>query len=188
MCGPLRGAICGAIVFEGWATDLLAAAEAGGGRRLFDFEPNHHFDAVGPMTGMTTRSQPVLVVENRSFRQSRLLHHQRGPGQGHALRRQRRRGAARAWPGCATCWDPRWAGPCGPATASRLKPIIARGLAMGDEMHQRNVACYGLVSARRLAPSLARTFEDPRRSPRSWPSSPRTTSSSSTSPWRWARR
>src|SRR5919204_6872893 len=27
MCGPLRGAVCGAIVFEGWAADL-AAAEA----------------------------------------------------------------------------------------------------------------------------------------------------------------
>src|SRR5258706_3130887 len=26
MCGPLRGAVCGAIVFEGWAQDLAAAA------------------------------------------------------------------------------------------------------------------------------------------------------------------
>jgi len=25
MCGPLRGAVCGAIVFEGWAPDLAAA-------------------------------------------------------------------------------------------------------------------------------------------------------------------
>ena len=31
MCGPLRGAICGAIVFEGWAADL-ASAEAQSGR------------------------------------------------------------------------------------------------------------------------------------------------------------
>ena len=45
----------------------LAAAEAlaaGGGVRL---EPNHHFGAVGPMTGITTRSMPVMVVENRNF-------------------------------------------------------------------------------------------------------------------------
>ncbi|MBM3488822.1 MAG: DUF1116 domain-containing protein, partial [Alphaproteobacteria bacterium] len=40
-----------------------------------------------------------------------------------------------------------------------LKPIVARGLAMGDEMHQRNVACTGLV-VRALAPALARVVDD----------------------------
>src|SRR5438105_3859833 len=52
MCGPLRGAVCGAIVFEGWARDLTQAERlaAGGGVR---FAPNHHFGAVGPMTGLT---------------------------------------------------------------------------------------------------------------------------------------
>jgi hypothetical protein len=37
-----------------------------------------------------------------------------------------------------------------------LKPLIGRGLAMGDEMHQRNVACTSLL-IRTLAPALART-------------------------------
>ena len=41
----------------------MAMAERG----AFDFHPNHHFDAVGPMTGMTTKSQPVMIVENRAF-------------------------------------------------------------------------------------------------------------------------
>jgi hypothetical protein len=40
-----------------------------------------------------------------------------------------------------------------------LKSIIARGLAMGDEMHQRNVACSALF-LRDIAPSLARTAVD----------------------------
>src|SRR5258706_482231 len=40
-----------------------------------------------------------------------------------------------------------------------LKPIIARGLTMGDEMHQRNVACSSLL-LRLLAPALARTAEN----------------------------
>src|SRR6267378_604654 len=65
MCGPLRGAVCGAIVYEGWASDLAAAAalaERGGVR----FAPNHHYGAVGPMTGITTRSQPLLIVENHA--------------------------------------------------------------------------------------------------------------------------
>ena len=66
MCGPLRGAIAGAVVFEGWAADLESAAQlaASGG---IAFHPNHHFDAVGPMTGMTTASMPVFVVENTRF-------------------------------------------------------------------------------------------------------------------------
>jgi hypothetical protein len=36
-----------------------------------------------------------------------------------------------------------------------LNPLIARGLAMGDEMHQRNVACSSLLM-RILAPAMAR--------------------------------
>ena len=63
MCGPLRGAIMGIAVFEGWATDLGdAATKAAAGS--YAFRPNHHYGAVGPMTGMTTASQPLLVVEN----------------------------------------------------------------------------------------------------------------------------
>ena len=66
MCGPLKGAIAGAIVLEGWAADLDSASElaAAGG---IAFHPNHHYDAVGPMTGIVTRSMPVMVVENRAF-------------------------------------------------------------------------------------------------------------------------
>jgi hypothetical protein len=41
-----------------------------------------------------------------------------------------------------------------------LKSLVARGLAMGDEMHQRNVACSGLL-LRALAAPLARTAADP---------------------------
>ena len=65
MCGPMRGAVASIAVFEGWATDLAEAerlAESG----AFRLNPNHDFGAVGPMTGMTTLSQPVLVVENRA--------------------------------------------------------------------------------------------------------------------------
>jgi hypothetical protein len=68
MCGPLRGAIMGIAVFEGWAKDLGdAASKAAAG--AFAFHPNHHFGAVGPMTGMTTKTQPVLVVENHALSQ-----------------------------------------------------------------------------------------------------------------------
>ena len=66
MCGPMRGAVAGAIVFEGWARDLEDAAKLAASGEI-RFEPNHHYDAVGPMTGITTRNMPLLVVENRAF-------------------------------------------------------------------------------------------------------------------------
>ena len=60
MCGPMRGAVAGAIVFEGWAEDLDAASRLAASGEI-RFEPNHHYDAVGPMTGMTTPNMAVLV-------------------------------------------------------------------------------------------------------------------------------
>jgi len=65
MCGPMRGAVLGAVVLEGWA-DSVGAAErlvAGGG---VDLEPCHHHGAVGPMSGIISPSMPVFVVENRA--------------------------------------------------------------------------------------------------------------------------
>ena len=63
MCGPVQGAIAGAIVYEGWAdspTDAMAMAAAG----AVAFEPAHHHGAVGPMAGVISPSMPVWVVEN----------------------------------------------------------------------------------------------------------------------------
>ena len=157
MCGPMRGAVTGIAVFEGWAQDL-ADAENKAADGAFDFHPNHHFDAVGPMTGLTTISQPLLVVENRAFGNrayctineglgkvmrfggndeevlDRLvwLSDEFGPALGRALRH---------------------------GDGIPLKSLVARGLAMGDEMHQRNVACSGLT-LRALAPALAATARD----------------------------
>ncbi|MGE0629921.1 MAG: DUF1116 domain-containing protein [Hyphomicrobiaceae bacterium] len=155
MCGPMRGAIAGIAVFEGWAAGIDEAIDkaASGSFRL---EPNHRHGAVGPMTGMTTRSQPVMIVENRAFGNrafctineglgkvmrfggndaevlARLafLRDEMGPALGRALR--------------ATGGIP-------------LKTLIARGLTMGDEMHQRNIACSSLFM-REIAPALAQTM------------------------------
>jgi len=157
MCGPMRGAVAGIAVFEGWA-ETLAEAEAlasGGG---LAFRPNHDFDAVGPMTGMTTRSQPVMVVENRTFGNRAFCTINEGLGKvmrfggndDEVLDRLR--------------WLRDSFGPAlGAALRERggvgLKAIVARGLGMGDEMHQRNVACSGLF-LREIAASLARSCED----------------------------
>ncbi|MGL4471396.1 MAG: DUF1116 domain-containing protein, partial [Aeromonas hydrophila] len=65
MCGPMQGAIAGAIVFEGWAPDVDSAMDmASRGDVLL--EPCHHYQAVGPMSGIISPSMPLWVVENRA--------------------------------------------------------------------------------------------------------------------------
>jgi len=157
MCGPMRGAIMGIAVFEGWARDLAeAAAKAAAG--AFRFEPNHHYHAVGPMTGITTQSQPVLVVENRTFGNRAYCVINEGLG------KVMRFGGNDAEVLARLAWIRDALGPAlGRAIRSSggiaLKPIIARGLGMGDEMHQRNVACSSLLM-RQLAPALALSSDD----------------------------
>ena len=153
MCGPLRGAICGAIVFEAWATDLAAAevlAAAGG----VQFAPNHHFGAVGPMTGCTTRTMPLLVVENKTHGNRALCMINEGLG------KVMRFGGNDAEVLARLAWLRDVLGPLlgqslRAAGGLPLTPVIARGLSMGDEMHQRNVACSSMT-VRQLAPHLAR--------------------------------
>jgi hypothetical protein len=151
MCGPLRGAICGAIVFEGWAPSLAAAEKlaAGGGVR---FAPNHHHGAVGPMTGVTTRSQPLMIVENRAFGGRTFCTFNEGIG------RVMRFGGNDAAVLARLAWlrdefAPFFREALEFTKGIPLVPLIARGLSMGDEMHQRNVACTSLLM-RELASSL----------------------------------
>lgn len=157
MCGPMRGAVTGIAVFEGWASDLdAAAAMAADG--AFDFHPNHHFDAVGPMTGMTTLTQPVMVVENRAF--GNRAYCTINEGLGKVMRfggndeevRERLR-----W--LRDDFGPMLGDALRHGEGVPLKALVARGLTMGDEMHQRNVACSGLT-LRALAPTLAAASED----------------------------
>ena len=154
MCGPMRGAVAGIAVFEGWAGDLSEAehmAESG----AFAFEPNHHHDCVGPMTGMTTPSQMLLVVENRAFGNRAYCAINEGLG------KVMRFGGNDADVLDRIRWLTTEFGPALGAALRQLggialKPLIARGLTMGDEMHQRNVACSSLL-LRQLAPAMART-------------------------------
>jgi len=64
MSGPLRGAVAGALVYEGLAATFEEAQTlaASGAVR---FDSCHHHAAVGPMAGVMTASMPVYVVENR---------------------------------------------------------------------------------------------------------------------------
>jgi len=156
MCGPLRGAVCGAIVFEGWAEDLAAAEKLAASGEL-KFAPNHHFGAVGPMTGITTKSMPLLVVENRAF--ARVPEARAFCTINEGLGKVMRFGGNDAEVLARLAWlrddfGPVLGSALRAANGVSLNPLIARGLAMGDEMHQRNVACTSLL-LRSLASSLA---------------------------------
>ena len=157
MCGPMRGAVAGIAVFEGWATDLAEAerlAESG----AFRLNPNHDYGAVGPMTGMTTLSQPVLVVENRAGGNHAFCTINEGLGKvmrfgGNDASVLKRLGWLRDSLG------PALGAALRAGKGIELKPLVARGLTMGDEMHQRNLGCSSLL-LRTLAPDLARTVVD----------------------------
>ena len=160
MCGPMQGAVCGIAVFEGWADDLRQAQNAAAAGR-FTFHPNHHFGAVGPMTGMTTVSQPVFIVENRAFGNRAFCTINEGLG------KVMRFGGNDAEVLNRLRWIADVLGPALSAALRQcggipLKGLIARGLAMGDEMHQRNIACSSLF-LREIAPSLAVTVGDSKR-------------------------
>lgn len=157
MCGPMRGAVAGAIVFEGWAPDLVAAEKlaASGG---IEFHPNHHFGAVGPMTGMTTMSMPVFVVENTRFGNRAYCAINEGLGKVMRFGGNDESVLARLrW--LRDVFGPELSKAIRSLGKIELKSIVARGLSMGDELHQRNLACSS-VFLREIAPALARVSDD----------------------------
>ena len=156
MCGPMRGAVTGICVFEGWAGSLEAAGDMVAAGEI-ELHPNHHFDAVGPMTGMTTVSQPVMVVENREFGNRAFCSINEGLG------KVMRFGGNDIEVLDRLRWLRDVLGPAlGKAVRYKqnieIKSLVARGLSMGDELHQRNIACSALL-LRELAPALAQTSE-----------------------------
>jgi hypothetical protein len=107
---------------------------------------------------MTTLSQPVLVVENRSGGNRAYCTINEGLG------KVMRFGGNDASVIKRLGWLKDKLGPAmGAALRSgrgiELKPLVARGLTMGDEMHQRNVGCSSLL-LRTLAPELSRNVDD----------------------------
>lgn len=152
MCGPLRGAVVGALLYEGLARDEREAVElaASGAVR---FAPCHHHAAVGPMAGVTSASMPVYVVENRAHGNRAYSNFNEGYG------RVLRYGAYAPDVLDRLRWINETVAPAiGRAVEHMggldLKATIARQLTMGDEGHNRNVAGSSLF-ARQLAPHLA---------------------------------
>ena len=157
MSNPMKGAIIGALRYEKWAgTEEEAESMAAGGS--ISLHPAHHFDAVGPMTGIITPSMPVFVVENRAAGNRAYCTINEGLG------RVLRFGANDDSVIDRLRWiESKLAPALGDAVkragSIELRPLMAQALAMGDEMHQRNVAATSLFF-RAMVPYLVRASSE----------------------------
>ena len=153
MCGPMRGAILGAILYEGWARDAKTAQQLAASGEIA-FAPCHAHAAVGPMAGVISPSMPVWIVEN-SANGARAFSNL-NEGLGKALRF----GAYGAEVLARLAWMQKTLAPALAKALEllggiELKPLVAQALIMGDEVHNRNAAASSLL-LRHLAPALAR--------------------------------
>jgi len=160
MCGPVKGAIVGAIIYEGWADDATAA-EALAARGDVQFAPCHHHQAVGPMAGVLSPSMPVWVVENadRGNRAYCTLNE----GLGNVLRfGANSPDVLERLKWMETVLAPTLRDAVAALGGIEVKPLIAQALHMGDEVHNRNVAASSLF-LKRLVPAMiecGRTAKD----------------------------
>ena len=151
MCGPMQGAIIGAILLEGWANNPEEATSLAASGKVA-FAPCHHYGAVGPMAGIISPSMPLWSVRNNAGGNRAFSSLNEGLGKvlrfgaygPEVLQRLR--------------WMSATLGPCLGNALQRiggieLKPLMAQSLHMGDELHNRNTAASSLL-LKRLLPGL----------------------------------
>jgi len=159
MSGPLRGAVVGALIYEGKATDADEAERlaASGDIR---FEPCHHHAAVGPMAGVISASMAVYVIEDREHGHTTFSNLNEGYGKvlrygayaPEVLERLRWLDGELAPRLDRALTEGSGKEPGG----LDLRTLLAEALHMGDEGHNRNKA-GSLLFLKHLAPRLART-------------------------------
>jgi hypothetical protein len=162
MSGPLRGAVIGALILEGLATDdteAVGMVEAG----EVDFAPCHHHQTVGPMAGVTSASMKVYVIENQT-------HGNRGHGNRAYSNLNEGYGKVLRYGAYSdeVLDKLRWMNDVmGPLLADALdqsegldlRALLAEALHMGDEGHNRNKA-GSLLYLKLLAPLITQVATD----------------------------
>jgi hypothetical protein len=148
----MRGAVTGALIYEGRARDE-AQAEALAQSGAIRFEPCHDHGAVGPMAGIVSPSMPVWVVENAQYGNRAFATLNEGLG------KVLRFGAFSPEVIERLKWmEAVLAAILARAIEARgpidLRALIAQALQMGDEGHNRNKAGTSLL-IRELAPAVA---------------------------------
>lgn len=157
MCGPMKGAVMGALIYEGKAKNAKEAEKLAASGTI-KFAPCHEHSCVGPMAGIIAPSMPVFIVKNEEF--GNLAFTTMNEGLGKVLRF----GAYSDEVIQRLKWMEQVLYPVLAKTIEKLgkidlKNIIAQALHMGDEVHNRNRAATSLLY-RILVPSLVRTCDD----------------------------
>lgn len=142
MCDPMKRAVRGALIFEGLAGDEDEAEKLVRSNKI-RLSPNHHHDSVGPMTGIISPSMPVIVT--KELTSGKTAYSTFNEGGGKVL----------------------WFGSLEKETIERLRfirdkfalamkkviaksggisiwSILAQGIQMGDECHNRHSASTNL--------------------------------------------
>lgn len=154
MAGAMKGAVTGALVFEGLAADLdEAAALAASGE--ITFSPCHEHDCVGSMAGVTSASMYMHIVHNEAYGNTAYTN------LSEQMAKILRMGANDASVIERLVWMRDVLGPMlkeameigGPID---LRLLLSQALHMGDECHNRNIAGT-LLLLQALAPSLLQT-------------------------------
>ena len=157
MSGPLRGAITGAVLFEGLAADekeATAMAERG----EVEFDSCHHHGAVGPMAGVISASMKVYVVENVEHGNKSFSNLNEGYG------KVLRYGAYSDDVLKRLHWmndvlGVALADALAQSNGIDLRALMAEALHMGDEGHNRNKA-GSLIYLKLLSPLIAKVVKD----------------------------
>jgi hypothetical protein len=157
MAGPMKGAVIGALLFEGKAgTPQEAEALAKSGK--IDFEPCHHHSSVGPMAGLISPSMMVYIVENKT--RGNKAYSGLNEGRGKVLRM----GAYSEEVLTRLRWMNDVLGPTLDAALRDregvdIRALLGKALHMGDDGHNRLDAA-SLLFTTSLAPSIVRTARD----------------------------
>ncbi len=149
--GPMRGAITGALIFEGKARDEAEAqvlVESG----EIELEPCHHHSAVGPMAGIICPSMSVYILENKTHGNKSYSNLNEGYGKvlrygaysEEVLERLR-------W--MEDVMAPVLAKAIELSGGMDIRALLAEALHMGDEGHNRNKA-GSVLFTKNLAPYI----------------------------------
>ena len=154
MSGPLRGAVIGALIYEGLAVDENEATKLAASGEI-SYDPCHHHNTVGPMAGVVSASMPVWILQNKTYGNHSYCTLNEGLG------KVLRYGAYSDEVIRRLKWIENLLAPLlkqalklhGPID---LKTMITQTLQMGDEGHNRNRAGTSLL-IRELAPYIIQT-------------------------------
>jgi len=155
--GPMRGAITGALVFEGRAKDDKDAQKLVESGEI-ELEPCHDHQSVGPMAGIICPSMSVYILENKTH--GNMSYSNLNEGYGKVLRY----GAYSEEVLDRLRWMENVMAPvlADAIVASEgidIRALLAEALHMGDEGHNRNKA-GSILFTKALAPHVVRATKD----------------------------